>query len=82
MTDLEYASAPHSSPPAGDCAFCGYPDKRHRMWDVLADLFVSGESIAWIAEQYRMTPDVVEQWLRLKLTAPRRDRHPARRRKL
>ena len=70
MTAEDYLTAPHHKPPAGPCAFCGYPDKRHRMWDMIRGRFAAGESIADLAKDYGQTPLEIEQWLRLAITAP------------
>ena len=37
-------------PPCGPCAFCGHPDKRHRMWDMLIDAQDSPEMLAKMYE--------------------------------
>lgn len=42
-------------PPCGPCAFCGGPDKRHRM----LDRHMSGEPVSSIAEDYGVTPEHV-----------------------
>jgi uncharacterized protein (DUF433 family) len=72
MDKHEYVSAPHDAPPSGPCIFCGYPDKRHRMWDMIKQRFKAGESIDELAADYGYTRSDMEHWLRLALTAPRR----------
>ena len=39
-------------PPRGPCAFCGHPDKRHRIIDVIAGRHKAGESLADLADDY------------------------------
>jgi hypothetical protein len=65
----DYIFAPHGSPPAGPCLVCGrHPDKRHRLWDAIKDMFVAGDSLDELAEEYGYTRLEIEQWLRLALT--------------
>jgi len=33
-------------PPRGPCAFCGGPDKRHRLWDAILSSKVSDQDLA------------------------------------
>lgn len=67
-----YVFAAHGSAPAGPCLVCGYPDKRHRLWDAIKDRFAAGESLDELATDFDYTREEIEQWLRLALTAPRR----------
>ncbi len=71
MKKEEYVGAPHSAPPSGVCAFCGYPDRRHRLWDMVLSRFKAGETLQDLATDYDYTRDQMEQWLRLAVTAPR-----------
>lgn len=72
MTPTEFVMAPHGSSPAGPCAFCGHPDRRHRMWDTIRKRFSAGESIKALATDYGYAPREIEQWLRLAMTEPKR----------
>jgi hypothetical protein len=74
-----YAAAPYGTVPAGECGFCGHWDKRHRMWDVIGDRFLAGESIEGLARDYDYSDEAMENWLRLALQAARaRGRRPKR----
>ena len=42
-------------PPRGPCGFCGGPDARHRIFDVIRDRRAAGESISALADDYRVT---------------------------
>lgn len=39
-------------PPAGPCALCGLPDKRHRILEAVAENVRAGDSPAFVAEAY------------------------------
>lgn len=51
-------------PPAGPCAFCGGPDKRHRLWDVFIGRAEAGETAAEIADDYGYSLAAVEAVLK------------------
>lgn len=64
-------------PYAGPCAFCGRPDKRHRLFDGIREAYRAGESIGDIADDYDLSPERVE-WIiaqprfpRLRMSASR-----------
>ena len=52
--------------PCGPCAFCGFHDKRHRLWDVWLDMASAGESAKAIAEDYDVSLEHVEAVLGAK----------------
>ena len=64
-------------PERGPCGICGYPDARHRMWDVILARFLAGESIVALARDYQMTRAEVEEYLRLAIKDRRRRRRAA-----
>jgi hypothetical protein len=39
-------------PFAGPCGFCGCADKRHRVFDTVADRHAAGDSVALLARDY------------------------------
>ena len=41
-------------PHAGPCAFCGHPDKRHRLWDAIMGQRAAGDSVDLIAWWYEL----------------------------
>lgn len=49
-------------PYAGPCAFCGRPDKRHRMFDAIREAHRAGDSVGLLADGYLLTPAQVE-WI-------------------
>lgn len=52
MTDAEREQLDAYFPPAGPCLFCGAADKRHRLWDTMAERCAAGETAAAVAEDY------------------------------
>jgi hypothetical protein len=46
-------------PAAGPCAFCGLPDRRHRLLEAVAENVRAGDSILFVAEEYDVTPEAV-----------------------
>ena len=44
-------------PPCGPCAFCGHPDKRHRLWDMLID---SPDPPEMLANMYDLSLEAVQ----------------------
>lgn len=53
--------------PCGPCAFCGHPDKRHRLWDMFLD---SPDSVEQIAADYDTSVEHVREVRRLKPYRP------------
>ena len=51
-------------PPCGPCAFCGFKDKRHRLWD--SWLCLKNEGAEWIAIAYEVDIEYVRLVLELK----------------
>jgi hypothetical protein len=49
----------------GPCAFCDHPDAGHRVRDAIAGRYHAGESLAEIAADYELAPDVVERLIDL-----------------
>jgi len=43
---MDISSLDKFYPPCGPCAFCGHPDKRHRLWDIFLDDPESDENVA------------------------------------
>jgi hypothetical protein len=59
-------------PPAGPCAFCGLPDKRHRLLEAVAENFrAGGGSTTRIAAEYDVTKEAVEAAVALGRTTRR-----------
>ena len=48
----------------GPCAFCGYPDAGHRIWDSIAERLNTGELLASIAEDYDLSPSEAKRLAR------------------
>lgn len=46
-------------PPAGPCAFCGLPDRRHRLLEAVGERVRVGEDPAAVAEDHDLTIDAV-----------------------
>jgi hypothetical protein len=46
MAKRDYAALDKFYAPCGSCAFCGGPDKRHRLWDMFIDSPDSDEEVA------------------------------------
>lgn len=43
-------------PPCGPCAFCGFHDKRHRLWDMILNNYFFGHMApSEIAKEYEIT---------------------------
>lgn len=53
-------------PPAGHCAFCGFHDKRHRLWDVLIAGADAGRTAEEIASWYELSLDAVRLVLEIR----------------
>ncbi|MGH2595812.1 MAG: hypothetical protein ACRDH7_07590, partial [Actinomycetota bacterium] len=49
----------------GDCAFCGFPDAGHRVWDAIAERVRAGESERAVAADYGLTVQGVRALIRL-----------------
>lgn len=53
-------------PPAGPCLLCGFPDKRHRMFDSLAGMVRAGDSPDRVGRDFdvptRVVSDVAAWW--------------------
>ena len=47
----------------GPCAFCGHPDKRHRLWDALID---SPETEDMLVREYGVTLEHVKAVRRIR----------------
>ena len=55
----------HYFPPCGPCAFCGHPDKRHRLWDAIIAARRDGKNtVADIASWMDLPADAVRAVLR------------------
>lgn len=46
-------------PYAGPCAFCGGPDKRHRMFDAIREAQRAGDPPEYLADAYDLTLEAV-----------------------
>lgn len=46
---------------AGECIFCGGPDKRHRVMDSITGQFHAGDSVAYLSGDFDMPVDQVER---------------------
>lgn len=53
-------------PHAGECAFCGFHDKRHRLWDMIIDRHKGGDSIEMLADDYRVPKEAIELVLKIR----------------
>jgi len=60
-------------PYAGPCAFCGFRDKRHRLWDSVRENYRAGDSVADIAENYDLSIEGV-RWIVAQRRFPRQRR--------
>lgn len=58
-------------PPAGPCAICGLPDKRHRMLEAVAENVRAGDSVPFVAEAYGVSELVVDAAVALGRTTRR-----------
>lgn len=63
-------------PYAGPCAFCGRPDKRHRMWDAIRESHRAGDPVDMLAEWYDLTAEQVA-WIVAQPRFPGVRRAPA-----
>lgn len=52
--------------PCGPCAFCGFRDKRHRLWDAIIGSADAGDSAETIAAAYDLPLPAVELVLELR----------------
>lgn len=52
--------------PCGPCAFCGFNDKRHRLWDAIMERHEWGDSVADLAEDFDYPVDAIEAVLRIR----------------
>ena len=41
-------------PSPGPCAFCGFPDQRHRAWDTMTERLCAGESAVSVSNDYEI----------------------------
>lgn len=46
-------------PAAGPCAFCGLPDRRHRLLEAVAGSVRAGDSILFVANEYDLDPEAI-----------------------
>lgn len=46
-------------PPAGPCAFCGLPDRRHRLLEAVAENLRAGDDPAAVADEYDVSAEAV-----------------------
>ena len=53
-------------PRCGPCLMCGGADKRHRLWDAIADRRRGGETAKSIARDYRLPVAAVLAVLRVR----------------
>lgn len=53
----------------GPCAFCGYPDAGHRVWDTIAERLRAGETERSVAGDYDLTIQGVRALARRSDTA-------------
>lgn len=58
-------------PPAGPCAFCGLPDRRHRLLESVAEAVRAGDSVSFTAEGYDLSEEAVEAAVALGRTTRR-----------
>lgn len=49
-------------PYVGPCAFCGRPDKRHRMFDSIRDMARAGDSAQLLADEFDLDLSAV-RWI-------------------
>ena len=49
----------------GECAFCGGPDKRHRMYDAIVGCLRGGDSAEFLARGYDLPLETVLEIERL-----------------
>lgn len=47
-------------PPCGPCAFCGFHDKRHRLWDMWCGMNKAGDTVESIAKNYEQPVEYVQ----------------------
>lgn len=52
--------------PCGSCWFCGFHDKRHRLWDTMIGMHEGGDSIELIASVYELPIEAVAKVIELK----------------
>ena len=57
-------------PPCGPCAFCGFHDKRHRLWDVWIAEADAGITAEDIADDFDQPIKYVEAVLRIRPYQP------------
>ena len=60
-------------PYAGPCAFCGFRDKRHRLWDAVRENYRAGDSAESIADDYDLSVEAV-RWIVAQRRFPRQRR--------
>jgi hypothetical protein len=58
-------------PPAGPCAFCGLPDKRHRLLEAVAENVRAGELLPFVAQGYLVSEEAVRAAVALGRTTRR-----------
>ena len=46
-------------PFVGECAFCGGPDKRHRVYDAIVEIVRAGDSPERVADDYGLPVESV-----------------------
>ena len=52
--------------PCGQCLFCGFEDKRHRIWDVIMERHKHGDSVEDIADDLMYDTEAIEAVLRIR----------------
>lgn len=55
LTTLRESFTALTTSPEGECAFCGYPDRRHRAVDVQLGQAIAGDDLDSIAADYDLT---------------------------
>lgn len=64
--DSRYAELDEWFPPCGPCMFCGWSDKRHRLWDTFVCRHDAGETVEEIAEDMGQPLEGVRAVIRLR----------------
>jgi hypothetical protein len=58
-------------PFAGPCAFCGAPDRRHRLLEAVAENVRAGDAADFVADEYCVTQEAVQAAVSLGRTTRR-----------
>ena len=64
MADLKELDKFYS--PCGPCAFCGFHDKRHRLWDAWIGMLNAGDTPEDLADEYEADIEHVKAVQRLR----------------